>query len=161
VSPKSLKTAISEEHSPFGRKYRENHRPHHCVAGACDGHRDGNDCLRTEGTDSTGLRRSELLTRRPAHVVVGDARALTPRRQFLKRRVRGTDGLRIAVAGGYFRDGVPTEAAAAVVKVGAARCTNEPMTLANLCSRSHRACVHEVQSHWRRRQAPIWKERGR
>jgi Asp-tRNA(Asn)/Glu-tRNA(Gln) amidotransferase A subunit family amidase len=32
---------------------------------------------------------------------------------------RGTDGLRIAIAGGYFRDGVPAEAAAAVVKVAA------------------------------------------
>jgi AtzE family amidohydrolase len=33
---------------------------------------------------------------------------------------RGTEGLRIAVAGGYFHDGVPAEAAAAVAKVAAA-----------------------------------------
>jgi 1-carboxybiuret hydrolase len=32
---------------------------------------------------------------------------------------RGADGLRIAIAGSYFRDGVPAEAAAAVVKVAA------------------------------------------
>jgi len=69
VPPKSRKTAISEEHSQLGRKYRENHRPHHCVADACDGHRDGDDCLCTEGTGSAGLWRSELLTSRRAHVV--------------------------------------------------------------------------------------------
>jgi aspartyl-tRNA(Asn)/glutamyl-tRNA(Gln) amidotransferase subunit A len=33
---------------------------------------------------------------------------------------RGTDGLRIAIAGGYFRDGVPAEAGAAVTKLAAA-----------------------------------------
>ena len=33
---------------------------------------------------------------------------------------RGTDGLRVAIAGGYFRDGVPAEAHAAVAKVAAA-----------------------------------------
>jgi 1-carboxybiuret hydrolase len=34
--------------------------------------------------------------------------------------VSGADGLRIAIAGGYFRNGVPAEAAAAVTKVAAA-----------------------------------------
>ncbi len=33
---------------------------------------------------------------------------------------RGVDGLRIAIAGGYFRDGVPAEAGAAVTKIAAA-----------------------------------------
>jgi 1-carboxybiuret hydrolase len=33
---------------------------------------------------------------------------------------RGNEGLRVAIAGGYFRDGVPVEAAAAVAKVAAA-----------------------------------------
>ena len=33
---------------------------------------------------------------------------------------RGADGLRIAIAGGYFRDGVPAEAGAAVTKIAAA-----------------------------------------
>jgi 1-carboxybiuret hydrolase len=33
---------------------------------------------------------------------------------------RGDEGLRVAIAGGYFRDGVPAEAAAAVAKVAAA-----------------------------------------
>jgi AtzE family amidohydrolase len=44
-------------------------------------------------------------------------RPMEPARPLIERR---EEGLRIAVAGGYFRDGVPAEAAAAVARVAAA-----------------------------------------
>ncbi len=46
--------------------------------------------------------------------------AQRPVEQALPLIERANDGLRIAIAGGYFRDGVPAEAAAAVARVAAA-----------------------------------------
>jgi hypothetical protein len=69
VPPKSRETAISGQHSPVGRKYREDHHAHHCVARPCSSERRRNDCLGKEGARSIGLRGSELLMVRPARIV--------------------------------------------------------------------------------------------
>jgi hypothetical protein len=68
--PKSREAAFSGQHSPVGRKYREDHHAHHRVARPCDRERRRDDCLGKEGARSVGLRGAELLMIRPARVVM-------------------------------------------------------------------------------------------
>jgi hypothetical protein len=73
VPPKSRETAISGQHPPVGRKYREDHHADHCIARLGGRERRRNDCLGKEGTRSVGLRGAELLMIRPARIVMGAA----------------------------------------------------------------------------------------
>jgi hypothetical protein len=73
VPLKSRETAISGQHSPVGRKYREDHHAHHCIARPGGRERRGNDCLGKQGTRSVGLWGAELLMIGPARIVMGAA----------------------------------------------------------------------------------------
>jgi hypothetical protein len=68
--PKSLKPAISDRGASLGG-YHENHCAYRRLVGACDGHRGRDGRFGTEGASSAGLRRPELLTRRPFRTAIG------------------------------------------------------------------------------------------